>query len=58
MDRISSKPDCLTTISESRTKFFYNNSNEFWIELLYALLSIDIGLEKIKNIKNLGSLTL
>ena len=53
MDRISSKPDCLTTISESRTKFFYNNSNEFWIELLYALLSIDIGLEKIKTTLNL-----
>ena len=25
--------------------FFYNNSNKFWIELLYALLSIDIGVE-------------
>ena len=55
MDRISSKPDCLTTISESRTTFFYNNSNELWIELLYALLSIDIGVEYSKNITNLGS---
>ena len=45
MDRISSKPDCLTTSFESRTKFFYNNSNKFWIELSYALLSIDIGIE-------------
>ena len=55
MDRISSKPDCLTTIFESRTKFFYNNSNKFWIELLYALLSIAIGVEYSKNIRILGS---
>ena len=33
MDRISSKPEGLTTISESRTNFFYNNSNKLWIEL-------------------------
>ena len=50
MNRISSKPDCLPTIFLSRTKIFYNNSNKLQIELLYALVSIAIGLEYIKNI--------
>ena len=50
MDRISSKPDQLPTIFLSRTKIFYNNSNKLQIELLYALVSIAIGLEYIKNI--------
>ena len=58
MDRISSKPEGLTTIFESRTNFFYNNSNKLWIELLCALLCIDIGVEYSKNITNLGLLTL
>ena len=50
MDIISSKPDCIPTIFLSRTKIFYNNSNKLQIELLYALVSIAIGLEYIKNI--------
>ena len=50
MDIISSKPDCIPTIFLSRTKIFYNNSNKLQIKLLYALVSIAIGLEYIKNI--------
>ena len=55
MDIISSKPDCLPTIFLSRTKIFYNNSNKLQIKLLYALVSIAIGVEYSKNIKILGS---
>ena len=50
MDIISSKPDCIPTISVSRTKIFYNFFNKLQIELLYALVGIAIGLEYIENI--------
>ena len=54
MDRIFSKSDCLPTKFLRRTKIFYNNSNKLWMELLYALVSIDIGVEYSKTIKILG----